>query len=465
MGIFKEKIYQYKELVALFIWGALILSIGLLRFDAYGIDESAARALLLNWTVADRVVNPIVTLGAPDLRALLFFPLGAYWTGSFIALKVFTALMLFGAAIFFYRWSKQEHGDEAALIATGLFVIAPLSFMQINAVGIGPFLLVGFGAGLWLNHAYRDRGKQLGGYYFSQMLLVATIVSIHPAGLAYPLALAWEWRNHPGDENHKKQMQIGVAIAAVFALVFRFGWPTLEWGSNPFISLNSLLMGHIPGDPAPIYATSGILPFLIVMVVFFFNRKTIMESLIPRMLTLALLLGLVAADYGWALIALCFVLYLGTPLLIRANNALGATSFVGQRGLVITLLFVITTMFMLGDRMQRSSVISATVAPHDDIIRALAMETEHLEENFHTASQWPGRTMLALKRPVFPLPPNVDSADELHKILGKVSFIIFDPHDPENKQLRDNIANSSGTMETLINQPNGVIVKIKRPAD
>ncbi len=457
------KIYRYWGVLALLVWGGLAIGLSLLRFDAYGIDEAAARALLINWTVAGRVVNPIVTLGAPDFRALLFLPLGAYWPGSFVALKVFMLLVLFAAAALLYNWSKKNQDGETALLASGLLLIAPLSLMQINSVGAGPFLLLGFGFGLWLNQRYRSVGKQLGGWFFIQMLLVVTLVTIHPAGLAYPLALAWEWRTNPLNERQRKQMHIGVSIAAIFALLFSylFGNPTFEWGINPLETLGAAALGRIPGDPNPMYATSGILPALIVGAVILGYRKQILTELMPRMLLLGGLLGLVTADYGWAMVVLALVLYCGIPLLIKLNSTMGANSFAGQRGLLMVVIFILTTLFMMGDRAYRSSVISGTLEPHDEIINALAIETESVDKNFYTISEWPASTMLALKRPVFPLPPEFDSPEELLKNIGKIDFIVFDASDPGNKHLRDQLANLIGRTETLIQQPGGVIVKIK----
>lgn len=459
-----SRIYRYWGIVALLAWGALAISLNLLRFDAYGIDESAARALLLNWTVADRVVNPIVTLGAPDFRALLFLPLGAYWAGSFIALKVFMLAVLFAATTLLYRWSRRHQDGECALIASGLLLIAPLSLMQINAVGAGPFLLLGFALGFWLNQKYRRSGKQLSGWYFIQLLLVVTLVSIHPAGLAYPLALAWEWRINPVDTRQRRQYHTGISLAVIFGLLFSYllGRPALEWLLNPLTTLGAAALGHIPGDPKPLDWTSGILPALIVAAVIFFQRRKLVEDLLLRMLLLATLLGLVVADYGWALIVLALVLYCGVPLLISANHRLGGQSFTGQRGLVMAVVFIMATLFMIADRGYRSSVINSTLEPHDDIIRALAVETEEMKDNFYTSSQWPARTMLAIKRPVFPLPPHFETAEELLKNIGKIDFIVFDPFDPKHKHFRDQISTLNQDVETLIQQPGGVILKVRQ---
>ena len=235
--MFYTKLQRYWGILILIAWGGAAISLGLLRYDAFGIDETAARALLVSWTVVDRVVNPIVIMGAPDFRALVFLPLALYWPGSFIAMKVFMLLVLFGAVTLLFRWSRKTFGDETALIASGLTLIAPLALMQINSGGAGPFLLLCFGVGLWLNNTYRAKGKQLGGWYFAQLLLTVIAVSIHPAGLAYPLALAWEWYKNPIDPRQKKQFLIGLALAGLVVLLMRFGWPALQWGVNPLAIL------------------------------------------------------------------------------------------------------------------------------------------------------------------------------------------------------------------------------------
>ena len=281
-----SKLYRYWGAAVLLIWGALAIGFSLLRFDAYGIDESAARALLSNWSVSDRVVNPIVTLGVPDLRALLFLPLGAYWTGSFVAVKVFMLIVLFAATTLLYRWSKQHQDGESALIASGLLLIAPLSLMQINSVGAGPFLLLGFAVGFWLNKKYRTSSKPLGGWYFCQLLLIFILVSIHPAGLAYPLALAWEWRTNPVNTTQQRQFHIGIALTVIFALLFSYllGRPALDWLLNPLTTLGAAVMGKTPGDPKPVEWVSGIMPALFVCTVIFFQRRRLVANLLPRML-------------------------------------------------------------------------------------------------------------------------------------------------------------------------------------
>ena len=73
--------------------------------------------------------------------------------------------------------------------------------------------------------------------------------------------------------------------------------------------------------------------------------------------------------------------------------------------------------------------------------------------------------MLALKRPVFPLPPEVETPADLLDSIGDVSFLIFDPRDSRNLWLGQHIANLGGAMETLIQTPDGVIVKVRENAE
>ncbi|HZW86391.1 MAG TPA: hypothetical protein VFF41_02915, partial [Gallionella sp.] len=57
---------KYWAYLALIVWG--ILGYQLLNKGNYGVNESAARILLLVWSVADHVVSPAVTWGFPDFR-------------------------------------------------------------------------------------------------------------------------------------------------------------------------------------------------------------------------------------------------------------------------------------------------------------------------------------------------------------------------------------------------------------
>src|ERR1019366_10153770 len=133
----------------LLLWAILV---GLaLRSDPFGLTEEGAKALLLAWSIGDQVASAVLTLGAPDIRAIFFLPLGFLWPGQVIAAKVLTLLTMAGAGVALYRWRRRDDQDEAALLATGLLMIAPLTVDGINALSAAPFLLAICGTAAWLN--------------------------------------------------------------------------------------------------------------------------------------------------------------------------------------------------------------------------------------------------------------------------------------------------------------------------
>ena len=138
----------YFAYFALLLWGAL--SYMLLNKTLYGIDEGAARALLLVWSVAEDVVSPIVTMGLPDFRAIFFVPVGYLWVGNIVAAKIFSMLVMSGAVWAIHRWRQRSGDSEGALLATGLLLISPLLIDQIDTISVAPYLLITFALGAWL---------------------------------------------------------------------------------------------------------------------------------------------------------------------------------------------------------------------------------------------------------------------------------------------------------------------------
>src|ERR1017187_9791559 len=69
------------------------------RASPYGLTEEGAKALLLAWSISDQVASAVFTLGAPDIRAIFFLPLGLLWSGQVIAAKVLTLLTMAGAGV------------------------------------------------------------------------------------------------------------------------------------------------------------------------------------------------------------------------------------------------------------------------------------------------------------------------------------------------------------------------------
>ncbi len=465
-----EKIpHRVWALAIMFAWGGVILWFGLVRFDAFGLDEGAAIALLLNWSVVDQVASPVTTFGGPDFRALLFMPLGLYWSGSMFAAKVFSLLTAFGAAMLLYRWSKNQpgqYGDETALIATGLLLISPATLWLADSMGVGPYLIGIFGLGWILDARYRASEHQISSLYFVQTLLVAISVTLHPMGLAYPLALAWRWHKNPKSEAQKRQVWIGLAIASGIILAMQTGWIALAWFENPITSLSVALLGNATAHPADIGLAPGIILALLLAVVLVKRGRLMLDELFGTTLLLALVLGLLVADINWAYIALAVTLYGGTPLLIDANRALGRhTGFMGQRGLVMAVLLVAATVFMQADKAQGVRLESGLLSPSDEVIQALAPEATIPNKTFLAASQWPARSMLVVRADVLPLPPTAsDEAAQLAMIKG-VTHVVFDHNDPDNTALAKNFRNMTGATETLSRLPGGVVLRIRGAAD
>lgn len=448
---------RYVVPALLLAWGGLILALGLLRSGPYGIEEAAARALLLNWSIVDRVVSPIVTLGMPDLRALVFAPVAIYWTGSVLAAKVFSMLIMFGAALLLYDWSRRHLDDETALIATGLLLIAPLTLDQIDTIGVGPYLLALFGAGAWLDQRYRAKAGAHNAWFFLQMLTVAVIISLHPAGLGYPLALAWRWFRDPVDTRLQRHVYVGLIIVSALVFVMQAGWIGLSWRANPLVALDASIRGPFATDGAGIGVGAVILGLALVALLA--DRRRVLATQLGGALTLALVTGAVAADAGWALLLVTWLLYHGTALLIRMQRAWGRRSFIGQRGLVVVMLFAVATAFMQGDKTRRQLIDAGHLPPRDRLIETFALEVSDSKE-VRASSQWPGQTMLATRHPTLALPPYARDEQELLAMTRGITHLIFDHDDAANRVLAGHVARLVGVTRTVALEPGGVIVEM-----
>ena len=436
-----------------------MLWLGLLRLTPFGLDESAARGLLLVWSIFDKIVNPIFTLGIPDFRALLFIPLGLYWPGSILAAKVFTLILSFLAVALLYTWSKRTADGETALIASALILVAPQLINGIDSLATGPFLLLAFGLGAWLDTAYRRVNRPLGGWFFVQLLWASVTLTLHPIGLAYPLVLAWTWYKNPIDTRQRRHVLIGLGLVTILLLVLRQGWQTVPWLSNPLLSL---AQAHqvVPALTEPSWFIGGLLAALLVITLWV-DRRFLSTDPLGLMFLSALAIGLLAADYNWALLAVALLLYRGIPHLIALNQHSEGTGLLRQRGLVIAVVFIATTAFMLTDKTRAQALKEDVLSPQDLLIQQLATEAENPDEEFRAASQWPGRTMLAVRRDVFPLPAAAADGETLLKNITGITHLIFDHKAPENLALGKNIAEISGIAETLALEDGGVIIRIR----
>lgn len=457
---------EYLAYAALALWGGL--SFLLLHKTPYGIDEGAARSMLLIWSLADHVVSPVLTMGFPDFRTAFLAPVGFLWTGSVVAAKISTMLVLACAVWAIHTWRLHSGNSESALLATGLLLISPLMIDQIDTVSVAPYLLVTFGLGAWLDQIYRDTPHAFGGMYFAQLFLCLVSVTFHPIGLAYPLALLWAWHTNPIDKKHQKYFFIGIIFTAVFGLFLTMGWSHITWFTNPIRSLSRLFSG-LPVSAGDIGAgrwVIGSIAAIVLLVVVWKQARDLWADFLGRALLLALAIGVLVGDETWSIIALAVCLYWGLPLLLKTRAAQG---FWGQRGIALFLVFVVSTVFMLADKARYQVVQADHLSPRDSLIRSLAEDSGQFSNDSNdakkpvrVASQWPGLTMLACRCDALPLPPAVKDSDALLAMLRGIDFLIFDPRDPVNSSLSRNLALiGPGKIETVALQPGGVIVEIK----
>jgi hypothetical protein len=461
---------KYWALLSLLLWGALCFM--LLHKTAYGIDEGAAHALLLAWSVADSVRSSIVTLGLPDFRAVILAPVGYLWTGKVLAAKIATIIVMSCAAWAFHAWRRHSGESESALLATGLLLISPLVLDQIDAIAVAPYLLITFGLGAWSDQIYRVSPQAFGGMYFAQLFLCLVSTTLHPAGLAYPLALLWSWYRNPLNRKQQGYFIGGIVLTVLLALALTMGWSHVEWFTNPVKSLSGLLLGSLDGGEfGALRWMTGIGVLLILLLVIWKQADKLWADLLGRTLLAALAIGILTGDEIFGIIALVTCLYWGLPLVLQ-KSADSEGGFWAQRGVALSSVVVIATIFMNVDKARYQTVLEGNLAPRDNLIKALVENIEGPSNDdqkqkslpdkpLRIASQWPARTMLACRCDTFPLPPSVKDEQALFAMLKGINYLIFDPRDPKNSSLSHNLAlMGAGKVETIILQRAGVIVEI-----
>lgn len=463
---------RYWGYLALLLWGAAALF--LLRQDAYSLDEGAAKALLLVWSVADQVASPVVTFGAPDLRILLYVPAGFLWTGNIFAAKIFTVLALAITAWLFFFWKQQKVDTESALLATGLLIISPLTLTQIDALSPGIYLLLSFALGAWLDKAYRAAPYHFGGWYFAQLFVSCLSVSLHPAGLAYPLALLWSWHKEPLDRKQQKYFFIGVSFVVLATLLIRMGWNDLQWLQNPANSLATILLGSSMGNvmTAGRWAAGSVI-LLVLVTVIFKQFRTMYSDFTGRILLISLALGTATCDLAWALIVLSSILYFGFPLILRSQHS-PAGGLMRQRGVALFLIIILSTLFMRADKAHYEIRQAGILSEQDQLIRSLSDEAENTRKaaeesngstavpHLRVASQWPGRTMIACRCDTLPLPPAAKDPQAQLSMMRSISHLLFDPRQSSNILLARNLAGLGGdSAETISLLPEGVLLHFK----
>jgi hypothetical protein len=465
---------RYLAYFALSIWA--VLSFMLLHKTSYGIDEGAAHALLLVWSVSDNVVSPILTLGFPDFRTIFLAPAGILWTGNIVAAKITTMLIMAIAAWALHAWRHRSGYGESALLATGLLLISPLLIGQIDAISVAAYLLLIFALGAWSDQLYRESKRAFGGMYFAQILLCLVSITLHPLGLAYPLALLWSWYKNPIGQKHQTYFYFGIAFATLMALALTSGWSHIEWFHNPIMSLSALLLGPAAGDAfGPFHWLCGVGMLFVLISVIWKQAAHLWADFLGRTLLFALLIGLLTGDEIFGIVALAICLYWGFPLLLQRSSS-QHRGFWAQQGMVLLISVVISTTFMVIDKENYQLLPMDYLSPRDTLIKTLAEDSglfSNSDSNqnpspktpLRVASQWPGLTMLACRCDALPLPPNAQDSAALFSMLRGIDYLIFDPRNPKNSSLSHNIAMmDAGKVETLALQQGGVIVQIKHPS-
>jgi len=434
--------------------------LSLFRYDNYGIEEGAALAVLMNWSIVHQIASPVAFFGVPDLRAIMFIPLDMHWAGSLIAVKVFSMYVLFGTALLMYRWSNEVHSGESSMIATTLLLLAPISLMQADALGSGIYLLFCFVVIGWLNQMVRDSDKALPSWFFLQLVMAAWAVSMHPMGLAVPLALTIHWWRNAGDVAKARRLIGSIAFITVFILFIRWGWYGMEDASRPLSILGDSILGSpLLHQPMPVF---GMLIAALLLASISAHLYRRVNDPVSIMLIAASLTGFLHADHAWVFIAWASTLYLGIPLLIQINQRLGGQNLMGQRGLLLLVVMIVASASMLNTRQIGEITKKHLKDPVDKLISVLKREAADTKTPFIAASQWPARTLLACRRDVLPLPPASDNFAAFRRQTAGLTHLAFNHQLKKMQLLARNAASLGDTFETIALLPGGVVLKAKK---
>ncbi len=469
---------RYWAYGALLLWAGL--AVLLLNRTLFGVDEGTARVMLFLWSFVEDLANPIVTLGVPDMRAAFLFPVGFALPGNLFAAKVLTVALSALIAVGLYRWFAREDGAEAPMLATGVWLLSPLLIGQLDAIAVGPFLIGVLLAGAALDRSYRAAPMPFGGRYFAQMLLSLAAVSLHPAGLAFPIVLALHrLLDAPATSerpfiagSERVVLPLGIAGAGVCGVWLAGGWPQVGWFNNPVTAAAAVFTGMAgPASESDAVAwIAGSVACLLLVAVLWLRRKALWGSLFGRMMVVATALSIFNGDPTWAVLALLIIVYWGFALLLGIRLP-SAASLLGQRGIALVVLVVVATLFMRQDRARFDLIRhGAQLSAQDHLIGQLAglvkdAPADATARPYRVASQWPGRTMVACGCNTLPLPPITSDEKSLQKMLDGIDFVMFDPKLAANQALSRNLALLGGqAAKTVALDAGGVIVRLQPAA-
>lgn len=454
------------------LWGILVLLV--LSHQPYGLEEGAAKALALDWSIADDVASSVLTLGVPDARALFWLPLAYLWPGQIFVAKVVWVLMLGFTARQLYHWRAEQGHQESALLGTGLFLIAPLSIEQIDTLGVGIPLLALMVFGAWCHKRYQDTPQTLGGMYFGQMFAIAAMVTLHPIGLVFPLWLLWTWYKAPVSAKQQKTYFIGIFFVVLLAFLMHRSWTDLLDNQLSLQMISAWHLGwvHEASWWDWVWALTG---FSMLLLTWLKSRApdSPVADFLGRILVLSSIVGLWQHDRVWAFMTLTLLLYGGLPWLLKEGVGASKSLIQFQRIVLWSLISIFCFSASQSARLRYQANQDHVLTPQDELIETLAadvtqarMQSEQAKlpaPTFRIASEWPARTMLACRCDVLPLPPEAKDPTEQLKMMQGITALILNPKDDLHVGLVRNLAQLNTELEPVSMQPAGVILKLKNP--
>lgn len=481
-------------IVSLVLWSLAVTA--LIDRTPYGLDEATARAVLFLWSISDAVASPIVTLGIPDFRAVFLIPAGAVFSGSLLAVKLCTLVVVLALAIGLYRWQRAAGDTEPALPATGLLLLSPLTLTAIDHIAIGPFLALSLLLGALADQAYREGRIRFGGTYFAQLFLILTVISLHPAGLAYPALLVAGWLRSPPPEppapalipgSERTHVLTGIAVATLLGLLLARGWPQQAWLGNPITALARGIFAFQAESTLGavlvwVLGTALLLGLVAVILGAWRRPRTpAVADPLARLLALACVVAAACADATYVFLVLVLLLYWGYPRLLALRIGRGA-GFFAQRGAAFLVLVLLSSTFLSADRSRYERLRAGPeLSAQDQLLRTLVeslqqahpvtpqpglvTEEDKARSGPRVASQWPGRTMIACRCSTLPLPPPTEDPAVFLANLKGTEYVLFDPLDPANRALSRGFSVLGGARaETLSLQAGGVLLRLHAEA-
>jgi hypothetical protein len=272
--------------------------------------------------------------------------------------------------------------------------------------------------------------------------------------------LWWKFNPVTGKKNH--HMYIGVGIAMFVAMAIKGGWDQIEFFGNPVKAIAQVLTGGVVYGAEDLNWVAAIVATIALGIVLIVDRRFFLHDLIGMAFGIVFVVGLAMADVTWATTVLAFALFRLVPLLTNVKFSRGGMGFLGQRGTLVGISFVITLFFMFQVKAHALGIKYGILAPEDELIQAVATIAKDETKPFRVASQWPARTMIVVKRDVLPLPPAFSTPEELkEKALQGLTHIVFDPYKKQNVAFAKTLSMLPEETETIALMKSGAIIAVR----